>query len=83
LCHRNGWLTRLPELDAIIRDEVPTLPLNAKQYEHLENVEKVFSGDKARKIRALIQLMKYSGLAIMDAVSLEKEGVQHDAKLKC
>ena len=32
LCHRNGWLIRLPELDAIIQNQVPTLPLNAKQY---------------------------------------------------
>ena len=84
MCHRNGWLTRLPELDAIIQDEVPTLPLNGKQYEHLlETIDEVFSGEKARKIRALIQLMKYSGLAIMDAVSLQKQEIQHDAKLKC
>ncbi len=84
LCHRNGWLIRLPELDAIIQNEVPTLPLNAKQYEHLlKGADKVFSGERARKIRALIQLMKYSGLAIVDAVSLEKQEIQHDAKLKC
>lgn len=62
-CHDSGWLERLPKLSPIVVDEPPTLPLSKKEYTKLlETVPKVFAAeDKARRVRALIQLMRHSG----------------------
>jgi len=78
-CHRLGWLKIMPELDAIIVDEPPTMPLDAKQYEVLLTTAlAVFSGEKGKKVHALIQLMAFSGLAIRDAVTLERGEIMKD-----
>jgi integrase/recombinase XerD len=38
------------------------------------------ASDKARRLHALIRLMRYSGLAIQDAVTLEPDEMRHDIK---
>jgi len=82
-CHEAGWLERLPKLSPIKVDEPPTLPLSKKEYATLlETVPKTFDGEKARRVRALIQLMRHSGLAIRDAVTLERSELVHDTKKK-
>jgi hypothetical protein len=55
----------------IRRVTLPTLPLSEKQYAKLlATVPETFTGDKAQRVRALVRLMRYSGLAIRDAVTL-------------
>jgi integrase/recombinase XerD len=75
----------VPRLSSIKVDEPPTLPLTAKEYAHLlATIPDTFSGhhafapDKARKVRAFVQLMRWSGLAISDAASLERSEIQYD-----
>jgi len=81
-CHDNGWMAKLPKLSPITVDVPPTLPLSKKEYETLlEKVPAVFSEDrKAQRVRALLQLMRHSGLAIRDAVTLERREIVHDKK---
>jgi integrase len=67
------------------------MPLTAKEYERLlETIQQTFGQkhfpkDKPAKVRALVQLMRWTGLAIRDAVTLERGEIQFDksAKLHC
>lgn len=83
-CNDAGWLSRVPRLSPIKVDEPPTLPLSDKEFETLlSNIPTSFpDAEKARKVRALVRTMRYSGLAITDAVTLERGELQHDAKKK-
>ena len=82
-CIEAGWLDRVPKLSAIKVDEPPTMALSEKEYAKLlETIPKVFQGEKAARVRALVQLMRHSGLAIRDAVTLDRREIQHDQKKK-
>jgi integrase/recombinase XerD len=82
-CHDAGWLDKVPKLSAIKVDEPPTMPLSEKQYATLlETIPKVFPREKAARVRALVQLMRHSGLAIRDAVTLEWREIQRDERKK-
>ncbi len=90
-CLESGWLPRVPKMTPIRVDEPPTMPLAAKEYEHLLKTipltfgQKHYPKDKAAKVRALVQLMRWTGLAIRDAVTLERGEIQFDksAKVHC
>jgi integrase/recombinase XerD len=72
-------IDRIPQLSPIRIDEPPTMPLSEKEYKRLlKEVPKEFSGNKAKRVHALIQLMRYSGLAIQDAVTLEQSELKRD-----
>jgi integrase/recombinase XerD len=82
-CQDAGWLERVPRLSPIKVDEPPTLPLSEKQYKTLlETIPKTFEGEKAARVRALVQLMRHSALAIRDAVTLERNEIQRDQRKK-
>jgi integrase/recombinase XerD len=82
-CHEAGWIERLPKLSPIKVDEPPTLPLSQAEYNQLlATVPKTFEAAKAQRVRALIQLMRHSALAIRDAVTIERGELVHDAKKK-
>jgi len=83
-CYEAGWMTKLPKLSPIKVTETPTLPLSEDEYTKLlENIPVQFPDSaKAQKVRALVQLMRHSGLSIRDAVTLERSEIQHDSKLK-
>lgn len=82
-CHEAGWIERLPKLSPIKVDEPPTLPLSQAEYNKLlATVPKTFEAAKAQRVRALIQLMRHSALAIRDAVTIERGELVHDAKKK-
>jgi integrase/recombinase XerD len=67
-------IARIPKLSAIKITAPPTLPLSEKQYQDLlAAVLDEFSGAKAKRVRALIELIRHSGLAIRDAVTMETE----------
>jgi len=83
-CYDNRWLDRVPRLSSIQADEVPTLPLTTKEYEKLLKTVPVSFPDatKAARVRALVQLMRWSGLAIRDAVTLRRDELIHDKAKK-
>ena len=77
-----GFIQRNPAvaMSAIKAEQAPTLPLTPDQFKKLlEAVPKAFpDATKAARIRALIRCMRYSALAIGDAVCLERSKIQHD-----
>ena len=81
-CHDAGWIERLPTLSPIKVDSVPTMPLNDAEYARLLATVSIFDGAKAARVRALIQLMRHSGLAIRDAVTLERAELVYDTGKK-
>jgi integrase/recombinase XerD len=82
-CYNHRFIDRIPPLTPIKIDAPPTMPLTESQYETLlkaVSIPKGFEGDKAIRIHALIQLMRHSGLAIHDAVTLERTELHHDTR---
>ena len=65
-CYDHKWLDRVPRLSAIKAEEAPTLPLTEGEYARLlKTIPDSFpDSTKAKRFRALIQLMRWSGLAI-------------------
>jgi len=82
-CYDARWIDRVPALSPIQVEEPPTMPLTDKEYEKLlAQCSKEFQPVRARKVHALIQCMRYTGLAIRDAVPLEQDEIQWDKKKK-
>jgi integrase/recombinase XerD len=83
-CYECQWLPRIPVLPKIKIDEPPTMPLTAEEYKRLlDAVYAVVPEDKQRKrVRALFQLMRNSGLAIRDALTLERSELHFDSGKK-
>jgi len=79
-CYDNRWLDRVPRLSSIKADEAPTLPLSAAEYTKLLKTVPVSFPDsaKAARVRGLVQLMRWSGLAIRDTVTLRRSEIIHD-----
>ena len=77
-----GFIPRNPAaaMSAIKVDVRPTLPFEADQYQALlEAVPKAIPDPaKAAKVQALIRCMRFTGLAIGDAVTLEREKIKWD-----
>ncbi len=72
-CHANGWLTRVPKLDAVRIDQPQTLPLSGAEYARLLTAAE-------GRTRAIILLMRWSGLAVRDAACLRTDAVQAAGK---
>lgn len=83
-CHEAGHIDRVPRLSPIKVDEPPTIPLSNPEYQKiLTTIPTEFKQPKrAARIRALVQLMRYSGLAIRDAVTLRRDEIQYDKAAK-
>jgi integrase/recombinase XerD len=79
-CYDSKWLDRVPKTSRIKVEEAPTLPLTAKEYAHLLKTVPVSFPDsqKAARVRGLVQTMRWSGLAIRDAVTLRRDEIIHD-----
>jgi integrase len=90
-CISNGWLDRAPEWPKILGNSTaPTLPLTDEQYADLLNaVPKIVKAPAdakvqnqtheywCKRVRGLFQLMRWSGLSIMDALTLERTKLTH------
>jgi integrase/recombinase XerD len=85
-CHQSGWITANPA--AAIKppksDHAPTMPFEPAQIEAMLAVADAFhdrgrfgAGNRQR-IRAMILLLRYSGLRISDAAVLERSRVSSD-----
>jgi len=79
-CFEAQWLDRVPPLPKIKIEEPPTLPLTEAEYTRLLEAVYVTVADPVQRARvhALLQLMRWSGLAIRDALTLKREEIQHD-----
>jgi integrase/recombinase XerD len=80
-CYQAEWLPRIPRLSPVKVEQTPTLPLTPKEYAHLlDTTYATFADEPGRgaRVRALIQLMRYSGLAIRDALTLKRDEITHD-----
>jgi len=74
------WLERIPAMPKIQSVEPETLPLTDAEYDRLLKSVVVFTDPERRqRVHALVQLMRWSGLAVRDALTLAKEAIQHDA----
>jgi integrase/recombinase XerD len=76
------WTPRVLKLPKIKVEAAPTLPLTDGEYARLLAATNKVSSKPAQcaRVRALFQLMRYSGLAIRDALTLERVEIQHDTK---
>jgi integrase/recombinase XerD len=78
-CYEVQWLPRIPTLPKIKIEEPPTLPLSADEYKRLlKAIGTTITKDRQAQVHALIQLMRYSGLAIRDALTLKRSGIIED-----
>src|SRR5215469_7274449 len=79
-CFEAQWIARIPALPKIKIDEPPTLPLTAAEYTRLLDAVygTVPNPDQRAKVHALLQLMRWSGLAIRDALTLKRDEIQYD-----
>ncbi len=68
-CKDAGWLKSIPKLDPVKVSAPPTLPLTESEYKRLLKV--LHPGP----VRAVVQLMRWSGLAVRDASCLRSEGL--------
>lgn len=79
-CFEAQWIPRIPLLPKMRADEAPTLPLSADEYARLLTAVETSFVDPVRRVRvrALFQLMRWSGLANTDALTLERSAIQRD-----
>jgi len=80
-CFQAEWLAGIPAVSPVQVDQAPTLPLTAAEYAKLlDTTYATFADEPERgpRVRALIQLMRHSGLAIRDALTLKREEIIHD-----
>jgi integrase/recombinase XerD len=82
-CHAAGWITRVPKMDTVKIDQPPTMPLSGKEYDRLLSaVPLEFTNGTAGRVRAIIQLMRWSGLSVRDASCLLRDDIIVHAKGK-
>lgn len=80
-CVDAGWLDRVPKLSPITMDEPPTMPLTEKEYaDLLAAVPLEFPNGLGKRLRALIQVMRWSGLSVRDAWTLRRDQLAHDGQ---
>ena len=78
-CFESQWIPRKPPLPSITVDSPPTMPVTDEEYARLlKAVPTVIRVKEQARARALIQLMRYSGLAIRDAVTLKRDELNFD-----
>jgi integrase/recombinase XerD len=83
-CFEAQWIERIPALPKIKVEEPPTLPLTEDEYTRLLDAiyGEIQGKERQEQVHALIQLMRWSGLAIRDALTLKRGELQHDKKKK-
>ncbi len=79
-CYEAQWIARIPPMPKIKIDEPPTMPLTSAEYTRLLDAVYGTVADPSQraKVHALIQLMRWSGLAIRDALTLKRGELQFD-----
>jgi site-specific recombinase XerD len=88
-CYEAQWLERIPAVTRVVADEAPTMPLTDDEYARVlaaidiarpmrfeeRSNSRLLEPDTKARLRALIQLMRWSGLSIQDAVKLRRTDI--------
>jgi len=75
-CADSEWLTRVPKMAPVKIEEPPTMPLTEAEYQKLlEAVPGEFTNGTAARVRSVIALMRWSGLAVRDASCLRRDAL--------
>ncbi len=83
-CLYNGWLPKVPKLAPVKITETPTQPITDEQYDAvLKAVPQVFPNGYGHKVRAVIKLMRWSGLSVRDASGLRRDELDNRGKYFC
>jgi len=91
-CFECRWIDRIPAVPKVDVDEAPTLPLTDAEFKRVlatidsvrplrfdaKGVTRLLSTETKARLRALIQLMRWSGLAIQDAVKIPRANIIHE-----
>jgi integrase/recombinase XerD len=79
-CYQAEWLTRIVELPKMKDREPDTMPLTAGEYKKLLDgvYGRIKDPVRRNQVHALLQLMRWSGLAIGDALRLGRDEIIHD-----
>lgn len=80
-CFEQEWLSRIPPFPPIKVDEAPTLPLDDLEYARLlEAAKHLKAPPPPAHIRALVQLMRWTGLSIRDSLTLSTRKIKADGE---
>lgn len=80
-CQNAGWLTKVPKMAPVKVSEPPTLPLTDAEYmQLLDAVPLEFTNGSAARVRAIVQLMRWSGLAVRDASMLRTDELLYSSR---
>jgi site-specific recombinase XerD len=93
-CYDAQWIPRVPRLPKITIDEPPTLPLTEDEYQRLldclhvtkplgktnKPVDGGMTPKQLVRVRALIQLMRWTGLSIRDAITLPTPSITSEGE---
>jgi integrase/recombinase XerD len=81
-CYEAQWLVRIPALPKIQVDEPETLPLTTDEFARLLEAVSIFTDPLRRQhVHALFQLMRWSGLAVRDSLTLPKSALRRDGNI--
>ncbi|HSY34532.1 MAG TPA: tyrosine-type recombinase/integrase [Acidobacteriaceae bacterium] len=70
-CYEAQWVERVPALPKIAVDEPPTMPLTE------EEMAALLAAARSDRERALVLLMRWTGLAISDSLKLPRTALQY------
>jgi integrase/recombinase XerD len=78
-CYEAEWINRVPALPKIKVAEVPTMPLTEDEYARLlDATETAKLSEPTARVRALVLLMRWSGLSITDSLTLRTARIMQD-----
>jgi site-specific recombinase XerD len=91
-CFECRWLDRIPAVPKVEADEPPTLPLTETEYARVlgaidsvrplrfdaKGTTRLLGPETKARLRALVQLMRWSGVAIQDAVKIRRADIIHE-----
>jgi integrase/recombinase XerD len=95
-CYEAKWLERVPQVPKVIVSEPPTMPLTDDEFDRIlskidtvramryevQGVSRLISETIRYRLRSLILLMRWSGLAIQDAVKLPIANIFWDERVQ-
>lgn len=83
-CYEAEWISRIPVVPAVKAEMVETRPLEGTEFEQLlaaiPTALAKHPEESRQRVRALFLLMRWSGLAIGDALALRRTDVEQDKR---
>ena len=80
-CFESQWIPRIPALPKMTLEAAPTMPLTTDEFKRVLAAVPVLKDTKeAQRLRCLLLLMRYSGLAIRDALTLPRRELRKEGE---